>query len=204
MLQEACDDLDAAFSAMRAAQRDRKGMTDTVLAGEAAAWQRGAQDVRTLFGRDGQLAPFTARDDAVADPLQVYVAVRHGGYWAEGFDVLSQSPQPAAAAARKILDDAVARIRAGVLHREVAEFLSKAIGAGHAHPLTRRGFGNHIGLGLDEPDCLTAAGTGTFAVGEVYTVRAGLRDGAGSALVSTMVGVTTFSGHVRRWPRGGA
>ena len=69
MVREACDDLAAAFSAMRAAQRDRKGMSEVVLAGEAAAWRRGAQDVRSLFGRDGWLAPFTLRDDAVADPL---------------------------------------------------------------------------------------------------------------------------------------
>src|SRR5262249_22633466 len=100
-------------------------------------------------------------------------------------------------------DQAVARIRAGVSHREVASLLSEAIGAGRAHPLTERGFGHHIGLRLDEPDCLTAASTDTFAIGEVYTVRAGLRDGAGSALVSTMVGVATFSGHIRKWPRGG-
>jgi Xaa-Pro aminopeptidase len=204
MIQDACDALDAAFSAMRAAQRDRKGMTDTVLVGEAAAWRRGAQDVRTLFGRDGRLAPFTMRDDAVVDPLHVYAAVRHGGYWAEGFDVLSQSPQPAAEAARKILDQAVAHIRAGVTHRQVAEFLSEAIGAGRAHPLTERGFGHHIGLGLDEPDCLTAASTDAFALGDVYTVRAGLRDAGESALVSTMVAVANFSGHIRKWPRGRA
>jgi Xaa-Pro aminopeptidase len=201
LMQDACDDLEAAFSAMRAAQRDGKGMTDVVLAGEAAAWRHGAQDVRTLFGRDGRLAPFTVRDDTIADPLQVYVAVRHGGYWAEGFDVLSQSPQPAAETARKILDQAVARIRAGTLHSEVAAFLGEAIGTGRAHPLTERGFGNHIGLRLDEPDCLSTASTGTFAVGEVYTVRAGLRDAGESALVSTMVGVATFSGHIRKWPR---
>jgi len=203
MIQNACDALGAAFSAMRSAQRDRNGVTDTVLAGEAAAWRHGAQDVRTLFGREGRLAPFTARDDAVVDPLQVYVAVRHGGYWAEGFDVLSQSPQPPAEAARTILDQAVAQIRTGVSHRQVAAFLSDAIGAGRAHPITERGFGQHIGLRLDGPDCLTATSADSFAFRDAYSVRAGLHDGSGSAVVSTML-VVTHDGPKRMWPKGEA
>jgi hypothetical protein len=203
MLREACDDLAAAFAAMRAAQRDRKGMTEIVLAGEASAWRCGAQDVRTLFGRDGRLAPFTVRDDAVADPLHVYVAVRHGGHWAEGFDVLSQSPQPAAEAARQILDQAVAQIRADVSHRQLASFLSEAIGAGRAHPITERGFGRHIGLRLVGPDCLTAASADSFAFRDAYSVRAGLHDGTGSAVVSTML-VVTNGGAMRMWPKGDA
>jgi Xaa-Pro aminopeptidase len=198
LIRDACASLDAALAGMRAAQRVRNGLTDMVLAGEAAAWRRGAQDVRTLFGRDGQLAPFTVPDAAPADPLQVYVAVRHDGYWAEAFAVLSQSPQPVDDAARKMLGDAVARMRPGAAHREVAGSLAQTIGPQRAHPLTRGGFGHHIGLALQEPRSLSEASRATFAAGEVYTVRVGLRDVGASALVSAMVTVT-HDGHEVLW-----
>lgn len=198
LVREACAGLAAAFSAMRAAQRARKSVSETVLAGEAAAWQRGAQDVRSLFGRDGGLAPFIMPDDAPADPLQVYLAVRHGGYWAEGFAVLSRSAQPAAAAARAMLDEAIARMRPGAAHREVARSLAQSIGARRAHAVTQGDFGHRIGLALQEPGSLSEASAEAFAAGEVYTVRAGLRDDPGPALVSAMVAITE-NGHDVLW-----
>jgi Xaa-Pro aminopeptidase len=201
LVREACAGLDVAFLAMREAQRARKGVTDMVLAGEQAAWRRGAQDVRSLFGREGRLAPFTMPDEAPADPLQVYLAVRHAGYWAEGFAVLSQSPQPAAAAAQAVLGEAIARMRPGTQHRAVARLLAQAIGTQHAHALTRSGFGHRVGLALQEPGSLTEASQEAFAAGEVYTVRAGLRDSGSSSLVSTMVAITDI-GHEVLW-RGG-
>ena len=94
LVRDACASLAAAFAAMREAHQAGRGMTDVVLAGEQAAWRRGAQDVRSLFGRDGGLAPFTVPIAEPADPLQVYVAVRHAGYWAEGFAVLSRAAVP--------------------------------------------------------------------------------------------------------------
>jgi Xaa-Pro aminopeptidase len=198
LLREACASLAAALAAMREAQRARTGMTDAMLASEAAAWRRGAQDVRTLFGRDGQLAPFTVPDEAPADPLQVYLAVRHGGYWAEGFAVLSRAAQPAVEVARSILSEAIARLRPGAAHREVARLLAQAIGPQRAHPVTRGGFGHPIGLAPQEPGSLNEASPATFAAGEVYTVRVGLRDGGASALVSAMVAITE-DGHEVLW-----
>jgi Xaa-Pro aminopeptidase len=197
-IHAACASLDAALAAMRAAQRDRKGMTDSVLAGEAAAWRRGAQDVRTLFGRDGRVEPFSAADGAPSDPLQVYVAVRHAGYWAEGFAVLSRSPQPPDAAARQMLGDAVARMRPGAPHRAVARFLVQSIGPLRAHPVTRGDFGHGIGLAPQERGSLNEASPEIFAAGEVYTVRVGLRDADRSAIVSAMVAITE-DGHDVLW-----
>ena len=190
LIREACASLDVALAAMRAAQRAGKGMTDTVLAGEAAAWRRGAQDVRTLFGRDGQFGPFTVPDAAPADPLQVCVAVRHGGYWAESCAVLARSPQQMEESAREMLDAAMALMRSGASHREVAQFIAQAIGPQRAHPVTRAEFGHQIGLGLQECGSVNEKSPEIFVAGEVYTLRVGLRDGGASALVSAMVAIT--------------
>jgi len=190
LVLEACAGLDAAFSAMREAQRAGKSVSETVLAGEAAAWRRGAQDVRSLFGRDARLTPFVMRDDAPADPLQVYVAVRRAGYWAEGFALLSQSPQPLAAAAQAMLAEAIVRIGPGTSWRDVARSLAQSIGEHRAHAVTRGDFGHRIGLALQEPGSLNEASTEAFAAGEVYTVRAGLRDGDAWAVVSAMIAMS--------------
>jgi Xaa-Pro aminopeptidase len=196
LVREACASLQAAFAAMRDAGRAGRGMTDIVLAGERAAWRRGAQDVRTLFGRNGGLSPFTVLDAGEVDPLQVYAAVRHDGYWAEGFGVLSSNVLAAADAARAILGQAESRMRPGALLSEVAKFLADAIGLRRAHPLVDGGFGQHMGLRLQGPDSLKETSTARFAVGEVYTVRVALDHGA--AIVSAMVAITD-NGHEVLW-----
>jgi Xaa-Pro aminopeptidase len=198
LVREACAGLAAAFSAMREAQGAQKSLSETVLAGEAAAWRRGAQDVRSLFGRDWRLTPFCMRDDAPADPLQVYLAVRHDGYWAEGFAVLSRSPPPLAAAARAMLADAIVRIGPGTARCDVARRLAHAIGDDRVHAVTRRNFGHRIGLALQEADPLNEASTDAFAAGEVHTLRAGLHDGNAWALVSAMIAITE-NGHEVWW-----
>jgi hypothetical protein len=210
LLREACASLQATFAAMRDAQRAGHGMTDTVLAGEQAAWRRGAQDVRTLFGRDGGLLPFAVPDHAPADPLQAYAAVRHDGYWAEGFSVLSRRRLPMAEAALATLSNAVALMRPDALLREVAEVLPwDPLYPSPTYPLTYRGFGRHMGLNLQESDCLCRwtpltspplLNQQTFAVGEVYSVRAAA---GGEGFVSTMVSITD-NGHDVLWRGGGA
>jgi Metallopeptidase family M24 len=198
LVREACASLQAMFVVMREAQTAGRGLTDMVLAGEHAAWRRGAQDVRCLFGREGGLLPFTVADQGPADPLQVYAAVRHDGYWAEGFAVLSCDPSPLDEAARAILGEAVALMRPEASLHQVAEFLADSIGPRRVHPLTDRGFGRHIGLSLQEPDCLNEASRETFAAGEVYTVRAALHHKGGGAIVSMMV-LITENGHDVLW-----
>src|SRR4051812_10331965 len=198
LMREACATLDAAIAAMRVAQRAAQGMTDVVLAGERVAHQRGAQDVRSLFGQCGTLAPFWVPVAASADPLQVYVAVRHAGYWAEGFAVLSGATQAAARDARAILAGALAAVRPGLPHRELARHLAAQIGERRRHPRSRDLFGGCIGLALPQPGCLTDTSDGRFAAGETYTVRAGLTEGRGSAIVSAMVAVTD-DGHDVLW-----
>jgi hypothetical protein len=198
LVREACAGLDAAFAAMRDAQRDRKSVSDVVLAGEQAAWQRGAQDVRSLFGRDGRLAPYVMRDDAPAAPLHVYVAVRHDGYWAEGFAALAQSEAPIVDSARILLDEALSLAKPGAPYRALAEVLARAAGA-RAYPAPAKDFGGAIGLALEEPGCLTAASWERFAAGEVFSVRVSLQDDEGDAVISAVIAITE-SGHEVLWP----
>jgi Xaa-Pro aminopeptidase len=198
LVREACAGVQAAIWAMRVAQRAGKSVHEAILTGERAAWRRGAQDVRSLCGRDGRLAPLMLRDDAPGDPLQVYVAVRYGGYWADGFAVLSRSRQPVQDDALAVVDAAVAGLRPGLPHREVARSLVQSIGARRAHPVTQTDFGHQIGLALQEPGTLNEASPAVFAAGEVYTLRVGLRDVDRSALVSTMVAVIE-DGHEVLW-----
>jgi hypothetical protein len=161
-----------------------------VLAGERVAQRRGAQDVRSLFGQGGTLGPFLVPVAAPADPLQVYVAVRHAGYWAEGFAMLATSAQPAATAARAVLDEAIGLARPGTPHRELARHVAAKIGAARRHPVTGETFGGSIGLALPQPGCLTETSDGRFAAGETYTVRVGMTDSGGAAIVSAMVAIT--------------
>ena len=84
---------------MGAVQRAGAPATDVILAGERAANRLGVQDVRGISfscngGRTLQL--FETAVERALDPLQVYMAVRRSGYWAEGFAVLAASPHSCA------------------------------------------------------------------------------------------------------------
>jgi len=130
----ACATLRAAVAAMADAHRSNEGVTDVVLAGEHAAVRRGAQDVRTLFSLDGgrTMRPFEVPVAARVDPLQVYVAVRQFGYWAEGFVRFAGSAEVSEAThARETLQRFIAGARPG---------------ASIAPPVD----GSSIGLALDE------------------------------------------------------
>jgi hypothetical protein len=184
-IREACAGVQATISAIGKAARGGAGVTTAVLAGERAAIDAGAQDVRTLFSLDGgrTLRPFETLDDRRADPLQVYVAVRKFNYWAEGFACISNGPEPAASLAALLLDNALSAIQPGVPLAQLSRIL--AVGAPYrVHPVTQGAHANPIGLALDGP-----ADT-SFETGEVYSVRAGLSDGADAhAIVSAMIAV---------------
>ena len=196
LVREACASLSAAFAAMREAQQAGRGMTDTVLTGERAAWRGGAQDVRSVFGRDDELAPFTVPVAEPVDPLRIYLAVRHRGYWAEGFAVLSRAPRPAMHAAAAVLDAAIGLARPGTPHRDVARILAHELTSRFVRSAALRHAGHSIGLALQEPLSVTEASDGCFAAGEVYTVR--VPDSRGAAIVSTMIAITQ-DGHKVLW-----
>jgi Xaa-Pro aminopeptidase len=202
MMREACTMLGVAVAALRGTARDGRSVTDSILHAEHAALQRGAQDVRSLFSLDGgrTLRPF---DVAVAqhyDPLQVYLAVRHGGYWAEGF-VRSGAPEDALQnKIEKILRATVAETKAGMSCRRLQQIVDAGRGTSKPHPLADGVFGGSIGLSLDEPPMLTRGSDATLEQGAVYSLRTGLIDEAGSgAIISTMLTVTADGCEIL-WP----
>lgn len=186
LIREASLVLDEAVAALRQA-KDR-GVTAAVLAAEHVAWRRGAQDVRSLFSLDGgrTLLPFDVPVGAAVDPLQVYLAVCHSGYWAEGFTMLSAQPHAPLIVAEAALRTALAQVAPGVTPGVLSKTLATAMSAFAPHPITAPSV---VGIGLalqqdvpaDEP----------VGVGDVLSLRAGISDSQqGSAIVSAMVAVT--------------
>lgn len=185
-INAACQMLSKAVTALREA-KDR-GVTDAVLAAEHVAWRSGAQDVRSLFSLDGgrTLLPFDVPVAAAVDPLQVYLAVRHSGYWAEGFVMLSPRPHAPLIAAEAALKAALARLKPGATPNALAETLATASSAFALHPITARSLVG-IGLALQQD----APANAPLIAGEVLSLRAGVRDERqGAAMVSAMVAVT--------------
>jgi hypothetical protein len=191
LLREASATLAAAVTAMRAAQRAGAQATNVILAGERVANRRGAQDVRTLFSRDDgrTLRPFETTVERALDPLQVYVAVRQFGYWAEGFAVLATSPHPCAQRGGDVLRSAAERIQAGGHCGELARSIAQAVHPLMLHPVMAGVAGNAIGLALEEHPLIAADSEESFEDGGVYSLRVGLVDGRDHAIVSAMVAV---------------
>jgi Xaa-Pro aminopeptidase len=191
LLREACATLAAAVTAMRTAQVAGAQATDVVLAGERAANRRGAQDVRTLFSRDGgrTLRPFETTVERALDPLQVYVAVRQCGYWAEGFALLAAAPHPCAQRAGDVLRSAAERIQVGGRCGEIARDIVQAVQPLTLHPVTARVVGNAIGLALEEHPLIATGSEESFEDGGVYSLRIGLSDARRHAIASAMVAV---------------
>jgi Xaa-Pro aminopeptidase len=191
-----CAALDAAVATMRAAQGAGADVTAAVLAGEQAANRRGAQEVRTLFSLDGgrTLRPFDTLVERAVDPLQVYVAVRKLGYWAEGFAVLTASPHPCAERAHAVLRSAVARMQAGEHCAELARSIAQE--GLPLHPITTEVVGNAIGLALEEHPVISTGCDNAIEPGGVYSLRVGLSDPRGHAIVSAMVAVHDWGNEV--------
>ena len=185
-----CLILAATLDAIASAQGAGAGVTDAILAGERAANDRGAQDVRTLFSVNGgrTLTPFTTPIEEAVDSLQVYVAVRRFNYWAEGFAMMSEQRRHAAEKAHELLRLALAAIKPGAAPAEVEKLIASKIKPYRCHPVTERSFANRIGLALEEPPHTNAGAR--FEVGASYSVKVGVTDDAQNhAIVSAMIAI---------------
>jgi Xaa-Pro aminopeptidase len=190
-VRDACVTLQAAMVAISEAQAARASATAAILAGERAANRRGAQDVRTLFSLDHgrTLRPFETLGEHPVDPLQIYVAVRQCGYWAEGFAAFSASPNACTQRARDVLRSAVERMQAGERCSELARAIAQAAQPFDLHPVTARVAGNAIGLALEELPFIAAESEDSLEPDGVYSLRVGLSHGREHAIVSAMVAV---------------
>jgi len=190
LIREGCAILKAATQALAEAKESGASLTEAILEAERVAYHMGAQDVRTLFSVDGgrTLRPFEAPVADRVDPLQAYIAVRHAGYWAEGFVLLSDSPELIMVKAAAALKAVIKIATAGTSYANLARVVAEISGSYQEHPMTRGNMGNGIGLSLEEEPRLAAGSEDALDVGSVYTLRVGVSDGEGRhAIMSAMV-----------------
>jgi hypothetical protein len=187
-IREACATLDAATAAIGQSKRSGPSVTTAILAGERAANDHGAQDVRTLFSVNGgrTLQPFGMLIEKACDPLQVYIAVRKFNYWAEGFALLSERPCPAAEKADALLRRVFPMIKAGGTTAAAVDFIASQRGPYQCHPVTTGALANSIGIALEEPPHTDLGAT--FEAGDVYSLKVGVTDAADQhAIASAMI-----------------
>jgi hypothetical protein len=189
-IREACITLSAAMAAIADARQSGASVTTAILAGERAANDRGAQDVRTLFSINGgrTLQPFDTLIERAVDPLQVYIAVRKYNYWAEGFALLSERLSPAAQKADALLRSVLPMIKPKSSSFEAEDFVASQRVSYRCHPMTTGAFATSIGLALEQPPHTDLGAT--FEPGEVCSLKVGITDGADQhAIVSAMIAV---------------
>lgn len=192
LIREACAILSAATSALKEAQSSGAGVTAAVLEAERVAYHSGAQDVRMLFSLDGgrTLRPFEALIDHAMDAYHVYLAVRHLGYWTEGFVVATASRHPALEKAADALKAILAMAKPGAKCRDLAQVVVETIRPYGEHSITRGNIGNSLGLFLEEEPRLLADSEGALEAGCVYSLLVGASDGRQHhALVSAVIAV---------------
>jgi Xaa-Pro aminopeptidase len=192
LIREGCAILNAATKALAEAKRGGAGITAAILEAERTANHLGAQDVRTLFSLDGgrTLMPFEKPIDSTIDPLQAYIAVRHVGYWTEGFVFLSGSEDPVLTKAAAALKAVTAETTVGTKCSDLARVAAEKIRPYGAHAITGENIGNGIGLLLEEEPRVSANNEAVVGAGEVYALRVGASDGQEHhGIVSAIVAV---------------
>jgi hypothetical protein len=80
-------------------------------------------------------------------------------------------------------------MRAGGRCGDLARSIAQAVHPLTLHPVTARVAGNAIGLALEEHPLIAGDSAESFEDGSVYSLRIGLSDGRGHAIVSAMVAV---------------
>lgn len=190
---KACGALEAAVGALRERASAGGSVTDIVIAAEHAAANAGAQDVRSLFSLDGgrTLRPFEVPLTDTVDSLQVYLAVRCEGYWAEGFVALNDQPFPASRRAYAALKRASEVIKAGVTFGAFERRCIGMIDPLETHPIIHHAV-VPMGLALDTP----REDDDMISAGDVVSLRIGVTDGEGAAIASAMLAIGEDSAEI--------
>jgi hypothetical protein len=183
LLRKACDALTAASLMLSRSITQGVPAVDSVLAAERAAFQHGAQDVRSLFGPvGGRLSPFEHLTSELAGPFQVYLAVQRDGYWVEAFLVAGDASQNSDRT-RRVLERITPEIVPGRLLQDVDPVISAALHGAAWHEMAKPAVVS-LGLSIGARVRPEAA----FGAGEVLSLRVG---SAGGAVVSSILSVTS-------------
>lgn len=192
LLREACRILSAARRTFERAVKDGSGARSAALAAERAAYAQGAQDIRILASaRDGGPSlPFTGPEDVRVAPLLACLAVRFAGYWAEGWITVKARPEGALARAEAALAAMLREVRPGATSDDLWRATAPHLAPYQFHSSVQPGFGNGIGLSLEESPILAPGGSSRLEEGGVYVLRCGaMGQGSDNAVVSAMVAV---------------
>lgn len=192
LLCQGCSILSQSHGAIADAYGAGAPVVEAMLAGERAARELDAADVRVLYSLDGghNLQPFDQLSDSRSDPLLGYVAVKYRGYWAEGFITLSDRPSTAHERAKAALGALSAAIRPGLTGSELASIAAAETRGLATHPVVDGTIGYGIGLSPEEAPRLAVDGDQHVAAGDVCSLRVGISDAeAGHALLSAVVAI---------------
>jgi hypothetical protein len=212
-IRESCTTLAAAVSTFEGYEALESykyfGAASAVLAAEDVAYRgstqirqvanrAGAQDVRTLFSLDGgrTLQAFSTPMRQAVDPFQVYLAVRQLGYWVEGFVMIADKPHRPLRTARSALRSAIALARAGARRSDLFRSITAAVAPERLHPVTDTVASSVVSMGLSLEEI--SPGDDVLATGEVISIRAGVLNEEGGAIVSAMLLVEEH-GHELLW-----
>ena len=120
------------------------------------------------------------------DPLLAYIAVRHAGYWADGFLTLAAQPSATLTKTQDALRAMIAEARVGATVAALERAAREKLGGIEIHPSARK-LVSGIGLSLEESEA-EPDGVSRLEEGRIYTLRAGARQSANdSALLSAMI-----------------
>ena len=123
---------------------------------------------------------------AKLDPLLTYIAVRHAGYWADGFLALTASPSATLTHAQDALKAMIATARIGASVAELKQAAEAKLSGLAVHPSARK-LVSGIGLALEETEA-EPGGVTRLEEGRIYTLRAGAgQSETDNALVSAMI-----------------
>jgi Xaa-Pro aminopeptidase len=177
-------------AALRQGFKSGVSAREAVVLAEKAAAAANASDIRMLASLSNGGTP-TAIDypkGAKLDPLLVFMAVRYGGYWAEGAMTFSASPSDTLKKTEAALQAMIAKAHAGVSVSELKQAAQEKLGGLEIHPAAKKAV-TGVGLTLEETEA-EPAGVSRLEEGRIYSLRAGARKNEGdAALVSAMVEV---------------
>jgi hypothetical protein len=167
----ACGILGTAVAAMKDRFNGESGR-EAAIAAEKAASNAGAQDVRVLISlsKGGTPTAIDYPDGGKLDPLLAYIAVRHAGYWAEGFTTLSSMSHDTLARTQAALKAMLATAKAGTTVSALRDAAQSALGGLAVHPAARN-VAVGVGLMLEETEA-EPGGVAKLEAGRVYSLRA--------------------------------
>jgi len=188
VMRDASSILAKGTAALRQAVKNGATAREAVVVAEKAAADANASDIRVLASLSPGGTP-TAIDypqSGKLDPLLVYLAVRYGGYWAEGALTLASSPSDTLKRTEAALQAMIAKARAGVTIADLAAAARDKLGGLGTHPVAKKVVSG-IGLSLEETEA-DPSGVARLEEGRIYTLRAGGRASeSDNALLSAMI-----------------